>query len=177
MAGTSMNVNAGNIIAGPCTSFQVDGVEVGGTSGGVSAERKMTFNDVEVDQVVGVVKKILTKDEITVTTTLSEATLANLQLAWGISQAPVVNTSPANTTLNVGVEKAPVEHTLTFVGPCPPGTSNYKTRTVTFYRAINMVSAKLDFMKDKEQQYQVSFQCLPDLTKQDGSQYGTVVDQ
>lgn len=169
-------VTVGNIIAGPCTSFEVDGTAVGGTSGGVTLERKMTYTDLEVDQIVGVVKQALSKDAITVTTTLSEATLNNLQIAFNISNAPVVNTTPANTTLSVGVEKAPIEHTLTFVGPCPAGSGSYTARTVTIHRAINMSTAKMDFVKDKEQGYHVQFTCLPDLTQTAGSEYGTVVD-
>ena len=169
-------VTTSNIIAGPCTSFTVDASAVGGTSGGVKTTRKMTFTDLEVDQIVGVLKKALSKDELTVKTTLSEATLNNLQIAWGVTAAPVVATTPASTTLNVGVEKSPVEHTLTFIGPCPPGSGTYTTRTVTFHRAISGVNGDLDFIKDKEQGYKVTFTILPDLTQTAGSEYGTVVD-
>lgn len=170
------NVTVGNIIAGPCSSFTVDSNQVGGTSGGVTLERKMTYTDLEVDQIVGVLKQALSKDAVTVTTTLSEATLANLQLAFNVTAAPVTATTPASETLSIGVESSPVEHTLTFVGPCPAGTSNFTTRTISIHRAINMSTAKMDFIKDKEQGYQVQFTCLPDLTQTAGSEYGTVVD-
>ncbi len=170
------NVTVGNIIAGACTNFAVDTTQVGGTSGGVTMERKVTMVDLEVDQIVGSIKKVPSKDVITVTTTLAEATLNNLQLAWGIAAAPVVATTPASTTLSVGVQNTAVEHTLTFVGPCPPGTANYTTRTVTIHRAVAVATAKMDFLKDKEQAYQVTFDVLPDLTQAAGSEYGTVVD-
>lgn len=172
---TTPYVTVGNIITGPCTSFTVGAAAVGATSGGVKATRKQTMTDLEVDQIVGVVKKALSKDALTVETTLSEATLANLQLAWGITAAPVVVTgTPAALTLSVGVETTPVEHTLTFVGPCPTGT--YTKRTVTFHRAINVTSADLDFQKDKEQGYKVTFDILPDLSQAAGSEYGTISD-
>lgn len=169
-------VTVGNIIAGPCTSFTVDATAVGGTSGGVTMERKQTMVDLEVDQIVGSIKKVPSKDVITVTTTLAESTLNNLQIAWGISAAPVVATTPASTTLSIGIENVAIEHTLTFVGPCPPGTGTYTTRTVTCSRAVSVATAKMDFLKDKEQAYQVTFDILPDLTKTAGSEYGTIVD-
>lgn len=173
---TTPYVTKGNIITGPCKSFTVDSTAVGATSGGVKATRKQTMTDLEVDQIVGVIKKALSKDSMTVETTLAEATLDNLQIAWGVTAAPVVATSPASTTLSVGVESSPVEHTLTFVGPCPPGTGSYTTRTVTFHRAVNVTTADMDMQKDKEQGYKVTFDILPDLTQTAGSEYGTVVD-
>ena len=133
------------------------------------------MTDLEVDQIVGVIKKALSKDVFTVDTILAEATLANLQLAWGITAAPVTSASPASETLNVGVESTPVEHTLTFVGPCPSGT--YTSRTVTFHRAVNVAVGDLEFLKDKEQGYKITFDILPDLTQAAGAEYGTVVDQ
>jgi len=173
---TTPYVTVGNIIAGPCSSFTVDATAVGGTSGGVMMERKMTYTDLEVDQIVGVLKQALSKDAVTVTTTLSEATLANLQIAFNVTAAPVVSPTPATMTLSLGVETAPVEHILVFIGPCPAGAASYTKRTVTLHRAINMSAAKMDFIKDKEQGYQVQFTILPDLTQTEGSEYGTFVD-
>lgn len=170
------NVTVGNIIIGPCTSFKVDGTEVGGTDGGVFWEKKTKFADITVDQVPGPLKKAVTEATYTLTTTLAEATLTNLQIAWGLSQAPVTSTNPASTTLNVGIERTAVEHQITFVGPCPAGAGGYTTRTFTVYRAVSMAATKIGVQKDKPQMFQVEFDCLPDLTKP-GSEYGTIVDQ
>lgn len=167
-------VNIANIIIGACTSFTVDSTAVGGTTGGVMIEKKRTFTDLQVDQVTGVVKKAIKEETYTVKTTLSEATLANLQIAWGLSQAPTTSASPASETLNIGLETTVTEHTLTFVGPCPSGT--YTSRTFSVNRAISMAVAKPEMAKDKETLFEVEFECLPDLTKA-GAEYGTVVDQ
>jgi hypothetical protein len=172
---TNMTITRGNIIAGPCSSFTVDGNPIGGTSGGVTMERKTTMVDLEIDQIVGSVRKVPSKDVITVTTTMAESTLANLQVAWGIATAPVVATTPASETLDVGVVTSAIEHALVFVGPCPSGT--YTSRTVTLHKAVSVATAKLSFEKDKEQAYQVTFDILPDLTQTAGSEYGTIVDQ
>ncbi|MCL6454371.1 MAG: hypothetical protein K6T78_12235 [Alicyclobacillus sp.] len=177
MATTPMTITTANIIIGPCTSFTVDGNPVGATSGGVTFEKKQTYTDLSIDQITGIAKKAIKEETYTVTTTLAEATLQNLQYALSLSAAPVVSTSPATTTLNLGLESGAVEHKLVFVGPCPPSSSNYKTRTFTLNRAINVSAVKMEIAKDKEQMYQVSFECLPDLTQPAGSEYGTIVDQ
>lgn len=166
-------VNVANIIIGACTSFTVDSTAVGGTSGGVTIEKKRTFTDLQVDQVTAVIKKAIKEETYTVKTTMSEATLANLQLAWGLSTAPTTSTSPATETLNIGVETTVTEHTLTFVGPCPSGT--YTSRTFNVNRAISMAVAKPEMSKDKETVFEIEFECLPDLTKT-GAEFGTVVD-
>lgn len=169
-----MTVTVGNIIIGACSSFKVDSTDVGATSGGVTVTKKRTFTDLSVDQVPGIVKKKVKEETYTVKTTISEATLANLQIAWGLSAAPVTSTTPASETLNIGLETDPEEHVLEFVGPCPKGS--YTSRTVTFHRAISMGIAKPDVAKDKETLFDVEFECLPDLTQTAGSEYGTYVD-
>lgn len=168
-------VTTTNIIIGACTSFKVDGTVLGGTSGGVSVEKKRTYVDLQIDQVPGIVKKGIKEETYTVKTSLAEATLAHLQVAWGLSTAPVVATTPASTTLSLGVETTPVEHTLVFVGPAPT-TAGYTTRTFTLNRAIAMVTGAMEISKDKETLFPVEFECLPNLADA-GAEYGTVVDQ
>lgn len=173
---TTPYVTVSNIIAGPCTSFLVDANPVGGTSAGVTMERAVTYTDLEVDQIVGPIKMAANKDVMTVTTELSEATLANLQLAFNLANAPVVATSPATTTLDVGIIASTIEHTLTFVGPAPT-TNGHTTRTFTLHRAVNMGKPKMTIIKGKEQVFQVQFTLMPDLTQPAGSEFGTIVDQ
>jgi hypothetical protein len=171
-----MAVTTTNIIIGPCTSFKVDGNDLGGTTGGVQIEKKRTFTDIEVDQYAGVIKKAIKQDTYTVKTTLSEATLANLAIAWD-APAPTVNPGPPQTTtMNMGVASgtnlAPTEHTITFVGPAPNG----KTRTFNITRAVSMGTATPVMDRNKETVFAVEFECLPNLANT-GAEYGTVVDQ
>lgn len=170
------NITTANIIIGPCSSFSVDATDVGATSGGVTVEKKQTFTDINIDQITGIAKKAIKEETYTVTTELAEATLDNLQIAFGASSAPVVATSPSSTTLNLGLESGSVEHTLTFVGPCPPSSASYTTRTFSLSRAVNVTATKIDIARDKETLFAVSFECLPDLTATAGSEYGTVTD-
>jgi hypothetical protein len=166
-----MAVTTTNIIIGPCTSFKVGNQDVGGTTGGVSIEKKRTFTDIEVDQYAGVIKKAIKQDTYTVKTTLAEATLQNLAYAWDAAY------NSGTSTLNMGVASganlAPTEVTLTFIGPAPGG----KQRTFTINRAVSMGAATPTMDRNKETVYAVEFECLPDLTKPAGQEYGTVVDQ
>lgn len=69
---------ADSAVTSPPSSAWTD---VGGTQGGVSLSVDNTYTAQEVDQLVDPVGARLTKRAITLTVTLAEATLANLQLA------------------------------------------------------------------------------------------------
>lgn len=173
-------VTVGNIIAGPCTSFEVDGTPIGATTAGVTMERKVTFTDLEVDQIIGPIRMVPSKDVMTVTTTMAEATLQNLQIAFNLAAAPVVTAAAtgvtANTQLDLGLIQSAIEHTLVFKGPCPT-TNGYSARTVTLNRCVNMGASKMAFEKGKETAYLVEFTCMPSLTATAGSEFGTMVDE
>ena len=114
-----------NIIHG-AAQLLVDGVNVGYTSGGVTLRRSREFLDIEADQAAGVIAKKVTMEKMFVSTTLLEATLANMLLA--------LNAGTAGSGDGDFGEAAPEanEHELTIIGKGPVG----KTRTFTFYRAI-----------------------------------------
>lgn len=164
-------IDVANLIIGPCTSFSIDGVDLGGTSNGVQFEKKQKLSPLTVDQVPGEVGQGVEDEEYSLKTELPAVTLENLQLAWGLSQTPVTNTTPANKTLNVGIERKVIEHTLTFTGPAPGG----KVRTYTCTRAINMVQGAQEYDKKKQLVFPVEFKIMPDLSTT-GSEYGTIVD-
>lgn len=164
-------IDVTNLLIGPCDTFSLDGSDLGGTSNGVQIEKKQKLSAITVDQVPGDVGEGIEDEEYTIKTELPSATLENLQIAWGLSQAPVTNTTPANKTLNVGVERKVIEHTLSITGPAPGG----KTRTYSVNRVISMVSGAQEMDKKKQLVYPVEFKILPDLT-QPGSEYGTIID-
>lgn len=166
-------IDVSNLIIGPCTSFKIDDTDVGGTSNGVQIEKKQKLNGLSVDQIPGEVGQAIEDEAYTVKTELPSATLVNLQLAWGLSQAPVTDAgTPSKQTLNVGIERKVIEHAITFTGPAPGG----KVRTYTCTRAVTMVAGAATMDKKKQMTYPVEFKILPDLAAT-GSEYGTVVDQ
>lgn len=163
-------VNTQNIITGACTSFLVDTNELGSTQGGVTVTVKDTFLDISPDQVIGVIKKVITKRVVTVDVTMEEMTLANLKIAWNLGST--ITTGTGTSTLGVGMDKSSVEHTLTFVGPGPQGA----TRTFAINRAIGYSASALNMQKDKDTVNKVTFECMPDLTKTAGQEYGTITE-
>jgi len=168
-----MPVTAANVIMGACSSFKLDGVELGGTDGGVTVEFKQTTQELSCDQVIDAIDIKPTKNEYSIKTTLAEYTLQNLQLGWNQANAPVVDAETGTTTLGIGVNYEIKSHTLEFVGPAPNG----KTRTYTVNIAKQMSSGTTDIAKDKQSGIPVEFRCLPDMTQASGSEYGTYVDQ
>jgi len=166
-----MPIDVTQVIVGAGT-LEVDGVDVGATRDGVEMSRAIEFYDVQCDQVKATLKKAPTNQKRTVKTTLLEATLENLKLAWGGTLVTSAG-PPATKTLKMGLADGGEEHELVFVGPAP-GT--YKTRTVTFYRAVNVSQSATKYVKDGEVRIEVEFEILPDLSKPAGEEWGTIVD-
>lgn len=166
-----MAVTTANIIVGAGT-LSLGGIDVGATSGGVTMSRTAQYLDVTTDQHKVTLKKYLTSDKRFVKTSLLEATLENLALAWG----GVVTTAagpPATDTLTMGIDDEPATKTISFVGPAP-GT--YKTRTFTHSLAVNMANSEHSYKKDGETMIPVEFELLADLSATPGEEWGTIVD-
>lgn len=123
-----MSYTPDNIVVGSA-SLTVDGVNVGLTQGGVTLRKSTEFVDVDADQLGGVARKVATFERMFLSTTLLEATLANLHKAMNEPSANLVSGSRLN--LGSATPEA-VEHTLVVVGKGPSGA----VRTWTFYRAI-----------------------------------------
>lgn len=114
-----------NILCGHA-HLTVDGNPVGYTKGGVKLRYECTMLDVEADQVGGTIKKVITGEKMMLSTSLLEATTANLFLALN---------SPGSGSGDVtfgSAEPDATEHTITLTGPAPDG----EVRTYSFYRAV-----------------------------------------
>lgn len=120
--------NANNILVG-AAQLLVDGTDVGFTQGGVQLRGQKDFFDVDADQLGGVAKKVQTFERMFLTTTLLEATMANMKVAFN---QPSSNQS-AGSGLSFGqLTFENTEHTITAIGKAP----NAKVRTYTFSRAV-----------------------------------------
>jgi hypothetical protein len=74
--------------------------DVGGTTGGVTLTANITLAELDVDQVLDIVGDVITARNITIATSLAEATLLNLARAINVADATVTTgTSPAGPTL------------------------------------------------------------------------------
>ncbi|HOX87846.1 MAG TPA: hypothetical protein PLY04_17830 [bacterium] len=160
MAPTKTNI----IVCGTSVQLKVGGTDVGYTAGGVELELADEHYDVIADQSLTPVLRKLTARTCKVRTTMLEATLENLRLAWNLADTALVSSS---LTLNSS-EKGEVA--VVFVGK-GPGTT--VTRTATFFAAVAMATGPIPNFKDKESQIPVEFECLWSDTN---SAFGTIVD-
>lgn len=114
-----------NIIHG-AASMSVDGVDVGWTQGGVSLRRSRDLLDIEADQVIGVIDKKVTMERVFLTTTMIEATVANMLMALDIN-----GSGSGDGEFGESAPEA-TEHSITVTGKAPDGD----LRTYTFYRCV-----------------------------------------
>lgn len=153
-----------NVLVGAATIY-IDDNNLGWTSEGITLEHSSEFYNVEVDQDQYPVKSFRVKESFKVKTNLAENTLENLRIAWGISTAIDLSTTPGSRRLVLGGSDAEaVEHTLTVYGNAPSFPGGTRQRKIHFYRAVSVEFGSLVIQKNKEQVIPVTFECLLDST-------------
>lgn len=173
MAKTHKEVNRSNIISGPCRSFKVGEREIGGTQEGVEVEFTNEYEDQSTDELLDAAYMEKTGTQMVVKTSLAEATLENLKLAWALNGDIVENSTEGTETLKIGMDSTVKEMTLEFIGPAPSG----RERTYEVYRAVQMSASTHSIKKGEKQVFPVEFRILPDTTKPKGEEYGSVTDR
>jgi len=145
-----------NIILG-AACICIDGVDVGLTTGGVTVRYDREFLDVEADQINGIARKGVQLERMFITTTLLEAALPQLQVAFGL---PLANLTSA-TTLCLGYNNSCylAEHQVAIFGPGP----SCGCRTFTFDRVVSAsTSIEYTMSRSQEVQVEVEFEVLKD---------------
>jgi len=189
-----MAVNVSNIVVGEAT-IQVGNSssatdisamdafdDIGATQNGVEISWEPDMVDIEIDQYGDAAKLIQTRVKVMVKTTLAEATLNNLALAWNYDSVGtddvVANNDGANTsTFLFGVQSvSPYEKALVITGKAP-GTTASVTKERKFYtkRAISMAATQLNMKRDEASTFAVEFRILP-KTEDTGYEYGKIID-
>ena len=153
--------------AGPADiGFTVDGVEI---------TYEPDFVDITVDQLGDAAKMIEQSHKVMLKTTLAEATLANLAIAWGRSDAALeIDANGAGFhTFSIGVNSTgkPVERQLVFTGKNPDGGD----RVYTVNRAVSVASSAHSYKRGEATLFPVEFRVLPDANAT-GAEYGTIED-
>jgi hypothetical protein len=154
---------AGNFTPQPAAErdlgFTIDGVEI---------TLEPDIVDINVDQLGDAAKLVLNHTKVMLKTTLAEATLANLALAWGYPKSAV-----SGNTFNVGVFATgkPTEKKLTFVGKNADGFD----RTYTVHRVVSVAAVGHSYKRGEATVFPVEFRVLPDASHT-GAEYGTIVD-
>lgn len=168
--------------------------EVGFTNTGFEVSYEPTYNEVAVDQLLDAARLFKASLKVMLKTELSEATLQNLQLAWGQMDSYYANTGSAiasvdnltdatpisgelGATLNIAAGSlgdAPVERTLIAVGNAPyelgdgaggnVSAGRNKERIYVARRVVAIDTTMHALKRDAATVFPVNFRCLPDDT-------------
>jgi hypothetical protein len=171
-----MAYNKSNVLVGYAT-IAIDDSILGWTSGGVQLEHSADFYNVEVDQEPDPVKTFRIKESYKIKTNLSENTLENLKIAWGIDSTIDTTTTAGYRRLAFGGSSTtePVEHTLDIYGNAP-GTPA-RSRRLHFFRVVAVEYGTMTIEKNKEQVIPVTFEAYADSSQVAGKRIGYFEDQ
>lgn len=173
-----------NTPSGAALDGSADWRHVGFTSDGIELAYEPDYGEVVVDQLLDAAKIFKQGMTASVRTTLAEATLANLALAWGQKNSSV-STAPAPDATGgeeLGIESGalldePIERSLVFVGPAPKSALNKKRERVYHVRrALNVEASSHSLAKTDATTIPVSLRLLPD-PYYTGKEYGIIRDR
>ena len=129
--------------------------DMGGTQGGITLELNQEYTELEVDQVVDIPGRRLTKREFKINSNLAEPTLENYQLA---SNGGEITSGTGYRTYEPSMDDSgdtPVYAALVFDGYGP----NSLKRRVIARRVLNVASVGQEYMKDSQTLFPVEFSC------------------
>jgi hypothetical protein len=178
----AVKVGASNITM---TNSDFDALnDIGATQGGVEISWEPDMVDIEIDQYGDAAKVIQSKVKVMLKTTLAEATLNNLAIAWSYDRTDggddiKVNNDGANTkTFLFGSQSVyPYEYALQIVGNAPGSTASVtKTRKFNTKRAVSFESSMISMKRAEATMFAVSFRVLPNPADT-GYEYGKIIDQ
>lgn len=190
-----MAVNVSNIVVGEATLKLGDSAnatsivamdafsDLGATQNGVEISWTPDMVDIEIDQYGDAARIVQSKVKVTVKTTLAEATLNNLALAWNYdsvgTDAVKANNDGANTkTFLFGAQTVfPYEKAIVITGTAPNSAAGgIKTRKFYTKRAISMEATNVTMKRAEATVFAVGFRILPKV-EDAGYEYGKIIDQ
>lgn len=178
----AVKVGASNITM---TNSDFDSLsDIGATQGGVEISWEPDMVDIEIDQYGDAAKVIQSKVKVMLKTTLAEATLNNLAIAWsydrtdGGNDIKVNNDGAGTKTFLFGSQSVyPYEYALQIVGNAPGSTASVtKTRKFNTKRAVSFESSMISMKRAEATMFAVSFRILPNPADT-GYEYGKIIDQ
>jgi hypothetical protein len=152
----------------------------GFTTEGLEVSYEPDYGDVEVDQLLDSAKLFKQSMRVTINTTLAEASLQNLLVAWG-QGSTTLTTSGTTDTLGIAagaLGDEPTERSLVAVGPGPRAAAdNAKRERVYHARRVLSVEASAHSVRRNEATvFPVAFRLLPDPNFA-GQEYGIIRDR
>lgn len=154
--------------------------EVGFTMEGVEISFEPDIVDIIVDQLGDAAKLIEQSQKVMLKTTLAEATLTNLCLAWGYDETAADQTvsglavnGDGDNQFNIGVNPTgiPLERSLYFIGKGPGGVD----RAYTANRVVSISSSSHSYKRGEATVFPIELRLLPHADKT-GQEYGTIID-
>lgn len=141
---------------------------VGFTQEGLEISYEPDYGDVEVDQLLDSAVVFKQSMRVSLNTTLAQATLYNLMVAWG--QSPTTLTSDASgAELDIAagsLGEAPFERSFVAVGNAPRGAfggslQQYSERVYFAYRTLNVEQSTHSMKRNENTGIPVAFRALP----------------
>jgi hypothetical protein len=203
-----MAVNVSNIVVGEATLKLGDSAnatsitamdafaDLGATQNGVEISWEPDMVDIEIDQYGDAARIVQSKVKVMVKTTMAEATLNNLAVAWNYDQntggssiaednaqdkaafnVPGTAYTGDITTFKFGSQSVfPYEKGLVIEGTAP-GSAAGAVKKRKFYtkRAISMEASNVTMKRAEASVFAVGFRILPS-TNDTGYEYGKIID-
>jgi hypothetical protein len=151
----------------------------GATQEGVELAYAPEYGEVNVDQLGDAAVMFFESASVTLNTTLAEATLENLLIAWGMSDAFLQQTAGGEVSqFSIGIgNETPEERSIAVVGKgAPTADGDRRDRVYLGRRVLAVEGASLALRRSENTSFPISFRLLADPAFQ-GSEYGTIVDR
>lgn len=167
--------------------FEADAnwTDVGFTAEGLTVAYEPTYSDIAVDQFKDAAKVFLESETMNFSTTLMEATLENLAVAWGRNQAASIAVNGETKTFSIGIgPDVACEYALAVVGPAPgsvadcdpDGNPIVVERVYHANRVISVEGSTHSLSRTEATMFPATFRSLPDPTAPAGAEYAQVHD-
>lgn len=154
--------------------------EVGYTQDGLEVATDPSWGEVEVDQLLDSAKIFKDGMTLNISTTMAEATLENLLIAWGQAATTVSSVAPFERELDIeggALGESPLERGLIAVGVSPEsqvsGVNQYGERVYQAYRVLSVEATTLTNSRSDAATIPVTFRALP----ADTGRYGKILDR
>jgi hypothetical protein len=154
-----------DVFAGPAYLY-VDNKCVGWTRGGVRLRVNKSLWFRPSFSGLGEGEAVKQSEEYYISTVLVESTLANLKMAWGISES--ITVSGDSTRIDFGGSITMPTHSLKF-------RARNSTLQILFYKVVAVDFGEISYGKGADAFIPVTFRALLDTTKAVGAQLGYIM--
>lgn len=177
-----MATNSGNIAIGKATvsigPYVTAGgagslVDVGHTKGPTTLEVAFTDYEIITEQSFGAIKKVPISAAVKLKVLMDEATMTNVMTAFRQAAANLSGTAPNQTGLVGNITELYKQIQIVTNGT---GSTTTAVRTITLWKCIVESCAAVQFGKQPEQTYEVTFSVLYDDSVATGDKFFKLVD-